>query len=235
MKHADALLKTHQQQKVASDPKQQGVVEMDIEAKIKELQTKLGTLDDQNSEIGKMYAEQIKLLKETQQNMEAKTAELSAEQSKKFAEQEASLKKLQEQNETLNKRFAEVDEERRQANIQLFCERMEKADHFPATIETAKKFLLSDQGNATIKVFDEKKVEQPYTLMKMFEELMESVPSDRRVVLSTTLKGESRETPEVGSDQPVVKLEDGKEVKVFDNDRIKRSTTKAGFKTNLPQ
>jgi len=241
--HAKDLLKTHKKKQAAPAVEtltEKGVGNMDIELMISDLQKKFDALDDKSSDLAKAYSEQIKSLTEAheaavktaaqQKEMAEKTAQ---EQSKKFEEQEAKLKSLEEANAKLNERFAEADEERRQSKIQLFCDRMEKADHFPATIEVAKKFLLASKNEFSVTTkLSEDGEDENYDLMKIFEELLNTIPSEKRVMLTQTLKQETSVEPESPTKpgEKKVKLEDG-EVDIMDPKRIARAARRNKFKT----
>lgn len=215
---------------------------MDFEQIIDDLQKKFDALDDKSSDLAKAYTEQIKSLSDAKEATDKAVAEQKVaaekqanEQNKKFEEQEAKLKSLEEANKKLDIRFAEADEERRQSKIELFCDRMEKSDHYPATIEVAKKILLADKDNfsLTVKLSDDA-AEENLDLMKIFEEVLNSIPSDKRVLLTQTLRQEKHTEPADGAKpkgDKEVQLNDGVKVDVMDPKRIAKAAKRHKFNT----
>lgn len=240
--HVKELLKTHKKEKaaakVASEPTtQEGVDSMDFEQMIKDVQTKLDALDDKDSELAKAYSEQIATIKTAQEKFEADQKRFADDQTKKFEEQQ---KKIDEQTKALDdqrkkfeemeQRWAVADEERRQAQVKLFCETLEKEDHLPATIEVVKKFMFADVESFTMK-FTEGDKEVSFNLEKIFKEILDTIPKDRRVKKSEVLKGEGDDTPVVNSGNSKVQLSDTDEpVDVMDPKRRTRALKKAGYK-----
>ena len=238
--HASEVLKSQEAAPAAKPATQEGVDSMDFEQMIKDVQTKLDALDDKDSEIAKAYSEQITTIKATQQKAEETAKEFADDQGKKFAEQQ---KKIEEQNEALENqkkkfdemesRWAVADEERRQAQISLFCESLEKEDHLPATIEVVKRYMFADVGSFTMEFSEgegEEKKEVKVNLEKMFKEILDSIPKERRAKLSENLRGEGDDTPVVAAKTEVNLSDEEKPVNIDDPKRRARALSRAGYK-----
>jgi len=232
----EVLLKSHQKKnKAASENK--GASQMDLEQMIAELQSKLDALEDKDSTTAKEYSDQIDSLTQVQAAMEQKIADATKlsedsakDTEKKFAEQEAQIKALQESNATAIARLAEADEDRRRAKVELFCEQLEKADHFPATIDVVKKYLFADTDGMVLALSDDDGKEEKYNLMQVFKEILDSVPSDKRVNLTESISNKGDDEPVPPKKEGVVKFGD-KEIDYMSSDNIRASLKKAGVKT----
>jgi hypothetical protein len=243
--HANELLKTRKENKkekaaqAAETTTNKGVDNMDFEQMIKDVQVKLDALEDKDSDLAKAFSEQIATLQTAKEKAEADQKKFADEQFKKFEEQQQKIEEQQKALDDQKKKFDEMeerwavaDEERRLAKIQLFCETLEKEDHLPATIEVVKKYMFADTNSMTIKLSEgegEEKTEINYNLEKMFKEILDTIPKDRRVKLSEKLKGEGTDTPETKT--TTVQLSDVDEpVDVMEDKRRHRALKRAGFK-----
>lgn len=245
MAHAKALLDKYKKDKkenaatTAGKTTNKGVDNMDFEQMIKDVQVKLDALEDKDSDLAKAFTEQIETLQaakdeaeEAAKRFEAESNKKFEEQQKKFEEQQKALEEQKKKFEEMEERWAIADEERRQAKIQLFCETLEKEDHFPATIEVVKKYMFADINSMTIKLSEgegDEKVETSINLEKMFKEILDTIPKERRVKMSEHLKGEGKDTPY--TETKTIQLSDIDEpVNVMDEDRRHRALKRAGFK-----
>ena len=228
--HAKALLKSHQ-----TTASEQGEKTMDFQVKIDELQVKLDVLEDQNSELAKAYSEQIGWLLAAQKDAEVAKLSENDNVTRQLAERDSAIASLKEANERNARELAVITEEARRIKIMKYSDELAVSGHAPAVVKAVRDVLLGEMPTVkAVITFSEEKdgktVEKKLDLRAAIEHIVNSIPSDKKVNMSESIKHDEVNAPNTEAKPGELKLGD-KVVDLYDEKAIARRIKKGGYKT----
>jgi hypothetical protein len=245
--HARALLPTHKPKRTAAT---EGERTMNFDEMIADLADKRDAVVDQESPLIQQYNERIEELTALKEKWEASEKKMRDEMegnfdtklSEKLAERDKDLEKLREASAKAAAQLAEMNEKNRQLEVEKLCDELAGQKQVPAVVKAVRDVLLNeiqdtnrteDDGKAIVRFsekVDDKEITRRFSLKDAVLHVVNSIPVESKAKLETSFRHNESDEPDSNDEPNKVKLSDGSEVDILDQDAINKRIRRSGHK-----